>query len=48
VKIRFQADEDLDQAIVNGVLRREPSVDFQTAPKAGNSDPGGNRGQVSC
>ncbi|HEY9876646.1 MAG TPA: DUF5615 family PIN-like protein [Candidatus Obscuribacterales bacterium] len=31
MKIRFQADADLNQAIVTGVLRREPSIDFQTA-----------------
>ena len=27
--IRFQADNDLDRAIVRGVLRRCPAVDFQ-------------------
>jgi Domain of unknown function (DUF5615) len=31
MKIRYQADADLNQAIVTGVLRREPTVDFQTA-----------------
>lgn len=31
MKIRFQADADLNQAIVTGILRREPTVDFQTA-----------------
>ncbi len=31
MKIRFQADADLNQAIVTGILRREPIVDFQTA-----------------
>jgi hypothetical protein len=31
VKIRYQADADLNQAIVNGVLRRQPTIDFQTA-----------------
>jgi predicted nuclease of predicted toxin-antitoxin system len=35
VKIRFQADENLDQAIVDGVLRREPAVEFQTAQESG-------------
>jgi hypothetical protein len=30
MKVRFQADADLNQAIVTGVLRREPTVDFQT------------------
>ncbi len=29
--IRFQADADLNQAIITGVLRREPLIDFQTA-----------------
>ena len=29
--VRYQADVDLNQAIVTGVLRREPTVDFQTA-----------------
>jgi Domain of unknown function (DUF5615) len=29
--IRFQADADLNQAIVAGVLRRDASIDFQTA-----------------
>lgn len=31
MKIRFQADADLNQAIVTGVLRLVPGVDFQTA-----------------
>jgi hypothetical protein len=31
MKIRFQADADLNQAIVSGILRREPTVDFQTS-----------------
>jgi hypothetical protein len=34
VKIRYQADADLNQNIVTGVLRREPTIDFQTAPAA--------------
>ncbi|PIG91347.1 DUF5615 family PIN-like protein [Gloeocapsopsis sp. IPPAS B-1203] len=29
--IRFQADADLNHNIVVGVLRQEPSIDFQTA-----------------
>ena len=29
--IKFQADADLNQNIVTGVLRREPAIDFQTA-----------------
>lgn len=33
--VRYQADADLNQAIVTGVLRREPTVDFQTAFAAG-------------
>jgi hypothetical protein len=32
---RFQADADLNEDIVIAVLRREPTVDFQTADKAG-------------
>jgi hypothetical protein len=35
VKVRFLADADLNRAIVNGVLRRQPSLDFLTAPAAG-------------
>jgi hypothetical protein len=35
VKARFLADADLNYAIVNGVLRREPAVDFQSALSAG-------------
>ena len=35
MKVRFQADADLNQHIVTGVLRREPGVDFQTAAAAG-------------
>jgi hypothetical protein len=35
VKVRFLADADLNRAIVSGVLRREPSVDFLTAQAAG-------------
>jgi hypothetical protein len=34
VKVRFQADADLNEDILTGVLRREPSVDFQTAAAA--------------
>lgn len=33
--VRYQADADLNQFIVTGVLRREPTVDFQTAFAAG-------------
>ena len=35
MKVRFLADADLNKAIVNGVLRREPSLDFLTAQAAG-------------
>lgn len=35
MKIRFLADADLNKAILNGVLRREPSVDFLSAHGAG-------------
>jgi len=35
VKLRYQADADLNQVIVTGVLRREPAIDFQTAFAAG-------------
>jgi len=34
VKVRFLADADLNKAIVSGVLRREPSIDFMTAQTA--------------
>ena len=32
---RFQADENLNAKILAGLLRREPSLDFQTAKTAG-------------
>jgi hypothetical protein len=35
VKVRFQADADLNEDLVTGILRREPKVDFQTATAAG-------------
>ena len=35
MKVRFQADADLHQMIVTALVRREPSVDFQTATAAG-------------
>jgi predicted nuclease of predicted toxin-antitoxin system len=35
VTLRYQANADLNQAIVTGVLRREPTIDFQTASAAG-------------
>jgi Domain of unknown function (DUF5615) len=33
--VRFQADADLNHLILKAVLRREPSIDFQTAHAAG-------------
>jgi hypothetical protein len=33
--VRFQADADLRQAIVTGVVRRQPNLDFQSANAAG-------------
>ena len=35
MKIRFQADADLNQIIVLATVRHEPSIDFQTAGAAG-------------
>jgi hypothetical protein len=35
VKVRFLADADLNNAIVSGVLRQEPAIDFFTARAAG-------------
>ncbi|MBZ5624246.1 MAG: DUF5615 family PIN-like protein [Acidobacteriia bacterium] len=35
MKPRFLADADLKRAIVSGVKRREPSVDFQSSQAAG-------------
>ena len=35
MKVRFLTDADLNKAIVTGVLRREPTVDFLTAHVAG-------------
>ncbi len=32
--IQFQADADLNQAIVTGVIRRQPKISFQTATQA--------------
>lgn len=32
MKIRFQADNDLDRAIVHGVVRRVPAVNFRFDP----------------
>ena len=35
MKIRFLADADLNKAIVSGLVRREPSIDFVTAHAGG-------------
>jgi hypothetical protein len=35
MSVRFQADADLNHIIVEATLRREPSIDFQTAHVAG-------------
>ena len=34
-EIRFQADADLRQAIVTGAIRRQPTLNFQSANQAG-------------
>lgn len=34
MKLRFQADADLNEDIVTGLLRRDPEIDFQTADAA--------------
>jgi len=42
MKIRFQADADLNQIIVLATIRREPDIDFltaDTADLAGRTDP---------
>ena len=33
MKPRFLADADFNQKIVLGLLRREPAIDFKTAPQ---------------
>ncbi len=35
MRIRFQADSDLNQLILLAMVRREPAIDFQTAVAAG-------------
>lgn len=35
MKIKFQADADLNAKIVHALLRREPNIDFQLADAAG-------------
>jgi hypothetical protein len=42
VKVRFQADADLNHVIVLAVIRREPAIDFRSAVEArlaGLADP---------
>lgn len=34
MKVRFQADADLNQILLKATLRREPSIDFRTAHAA--------------
>ena len=34
LRVQFQADADLNRAIVLGVVRRKPDINFQTAPEA--------------
>ena len=34
MKVRFQADADLNQIILQALIRHEPEVDFQTATRA--------------
>ena len=34
MRVRFQADADLNEDIVAGVVRREPRIDFETADEA--------------
>ena len=34
MRVRFQADADLNQIIVLATIRREPTIDFQTAGAA--------------
>lgn len=35
MRVRFQADADLNQIILLATIRREPAIDFQTAMTAG-------------
>jgi hypothetical protein len=35
MKVRFQADADLNEVLVKAMLRREPGIDVQTARAAG-------------
>jgi predicted nuclease of predicted toxin-antitoxin system len=38
VRVRFQADADLNQTIVLATVRREPGIDFQSAVQADLKD----------
>ncbi len=35
MRVRFQADADLDARIIRGLKRKHPEIDFQTAEEAG-------------
>lgn len=35
MSIRFQADADLNHILIKALLRREPTIDFQTSEAAG-------------
>lgn len=35
MKVKFQADADLNEDIVSGILRQFPEIDFLTATEAG-------------
>ena len=35
MRLRFQADEDLNETFIFAIRRREPGLDFQTASQAG-------------
>ena len=37
MKVRFQADADLNQVILLATIRREPAIDFQTAMTGGGA-----------
>ncbi len=42
MRVRFQADADLDARIIRGLKRKQPEIDFQTAQEArlrGVADP---------
>ena len=35
MRVKFQADADLDQRVLRGIKRTVPDIDFQTATQAG-------------